>query len=72
MVLDIHNLYPEVIFSHASRKEASVQVQIKTLRRDQKVLAKMYGLYSGNHYGAKTCPCKLLNSKELVKALILN
>ena len=37
-------------------QEASVQLQIKTLHRDQKVLAKMYGLYSGDYYGAKTCP----------------
>ena len=34
---------------HASRKEALVQLQIKTLHRDLKVLAKIYSLY----YGAK-------------------
>ena len=32
------------------RKEALVQQQIKTLLRDPKVLAKIYGLF----YGAKT------------------
>ena len=32
------------------KKEALVQLQIKTIHRDQKVLAKIYGLY----YGAKT------------------
>ena len=38
------------IFTFSLRKEALVQQQIKTLHRDPKVLAKIYGLF----YGAKT------------------
>ena len=38
------------MFLYVSRKEALVQLQIKTLHRDLKVLAKKKGLY----YGAKT------------------